>query len=104
MIKNNRCDICKEYIFIRHETHKCNPIFYVQFLNWCGEEWQEQRGYDHEDVAIKFAKSIDTDHELMDGEERISVKDKMEGGTTKHFDIGSELTIDYWANEINEFK
>lgn len=95
-----KCKECREYIF-DWKPHKCEPIFEVLHEEYNGDEWMEQRGVNHEDVAVNYAEHYNQDdYPLMDGgEAKIKVRNP-EDGSVKEFIISAEPDIVFYASEI----
>ena len=88
-----QCKICHEYKFSWKE-HKCNPIFEILHEDYNGDEWMEQRGFDFEDAAKKYAEDYNTEGDLMNDEIDIKVKNP-ETQEIKTITIGAEPDIFY---------
>jgi len=97
-----RCEICGRYDFV--EKHKCYPLFYVNFPDCNGDDWDEIRGFDASDAAEEYGKEYNEggDYTLMNDSIIIFVSEYPDGRESKKFEVSAEPDILYTVSEIEE--
>jgi hypothetical protein len=93
-----KCKICKEWHW---SGEGCDPIYLLYNEEFSGDEPHEMRAKSFANAAEKYAEYYNF---RIDGglvSESTTIKIEFEG-KTKHFAIGAEATISFWADEIEK--
>ena len=94
-----KCTICKEYHWI---NEKCKPIYFVNYPDYHGDEWQEVRANSHKEAAENYCDWHDSqgDYDIIGdgGLDEIFIKDAE--GVVKKFSVDARAEPTYSATEL----